>query len=120
MFGRMYSRKAIWVAWALIFVGFNGLYFPMFVQGWMGMPRRYYDYLPRFHDIMVLSTVASWVLIAGLIVFFGTLIVALKRGAKAPANPWGAKTLEWQAPSPPPHENFGGIPTVTEGPYAYR
>jgi cytochrome c oxidase subunit I len=119
IFGRLYSVRSINISWALIFVGFNGLYFPMFVQGWMGMPRRYYDYLPRFEALMKLSTIMSWVLVAGLLMFVGTLYKGARKGKPAPPNPWGGKGLEWAIPSPPPHENFAVIPTVTVGPQEY-
>ncbi|NCO37476.1 MAG: cytochrome c oxidase subunit I [Armatimonadetes bacterium CG_4_10_14_3_um_filter_66_18] len=120
MFGRMYNRKLAYVAMATIFVGFNTLYFPMLVMGWLGMPRRYYDYLPRFHPYHLTSTIGSWILVAGLIVMAYNLIRSMKHGEKAEANPWGAATLEWQTSSPPPLENFHEIPRVDSGPYDFR
>jgi cytochrome c oxidase subunit I len=116
IFGRMYKFKPVFIAWTLMFIGFNGLYFSMLVLGWIGMPRRYYDYLPQFHTGHVIATVGSWFLVAGLILLAVTLIRGL-RGEPAPANPWGGTTLEWQIASPPPTENFHEIPTVTQGPY---
>lgn len=120
MFGRMYHPKIPYVAWGLLFLGFNLLYFPMVILGWQGMPRRYYDYLPQFHSLQLLSTIGSWILIAGLILMFGNLIHSFFKGEKAEANPWGGATLEWQIPSPPPKENFETIPHVETGPYEYR
>lgn len=120
MFGRMYHKKIPYVAWALLFVGFNTLYFPMLILGWQGLPRRYYDYLPQFHSLQLLSTLGSWILIAGLGLMFGNLIYALFKGEKADGNPWGGATLEWQIPSPPPKENFDEIPRVSKGPYEFR
>ncbi len=119
MFGRMYSRKTATVACVIMFIGFNMLYFTMLVLGVQGMPRRYYDYLPQFHTGHMIATVGSWILIAGLIVMFANLFVALRRGAKAPADPWGGKTLEWSVPSPPSHENFDEIPAIDRGAYDY-
>jgi len=119
MFGRMYHKKIPYLAWALLFVGFNTLYFPMLLLGWEGMPRRYFDYLPQFHTLQFVSTVGSWILIAGLILMFGNLIHALFKGQKAEDNPWGGATLEWQISSPPPTENFYEIPRVERGPYEY-
>jgi len=84
------------------------------------MPRRYYDYLPTFHTLHLISTVGSWILAAGLILMFGNLIRGLIRGEKADDNPWGGATLEWKIPSPPPMENFEKIPTVDRGPYDFR
>jgi cytochrome c oxidase subunit 1 len=120
MFGKMYNRKVATLAWFPIFVGFNMLYFTMLVLGWMGMPRRYFQHLPQFHTGHVVATVGSWFLVAGLLILFGNLVVALFRGEKAPANPWGGVTLEWTIPSPPPVENFHEIPTVTGRPYAFN
>jgi cytochrome c oxidase subunit 1 len=119
MFGRMYNRRRAVVAWVLTTVGFNVLYFPFFFLGYLGMPRRYYDFLPEYQGYHVISTVGSWILITGLILLFANLIIALRKGGKAPADPWGGKTLEWTVPSPPPVENFHVIPTVTRGPYDY-
>jgi cytochrome c oxidase subunit 1 len=119
MFGRMYNRKAIYVSWFPMFVGFNMLYFGMLILGVMGMPRRYFVHLPQFHTMHVVATVGSWFLVLGLIIFFGTLIRALFTGEKAEDNPWGGVTLEWTVPSPPPLENFEEIPTVTHGAYHF-
>jgi len=119
MFGRMYHQLPSKIAWFLIFVGFNTTYFPMFVLGWRGMPRRYYDYLPEYQNLHVLSTVGSWILIAGIIIMLVNLIQSMKRGRICDAkDPWGGgRTLEWTVPSPPPLENFDEIPTITRGAY---
>ena len=120
MFGRMYEKKWVYVAWFFLFIGFNILYFAMLILGWEGMPRRYYDYLPQFHTLHLISTIGSWILIAGLVLMFVNLFLSLFRGEKAGENPWGGATLEWQISSPPPTENFGKIPVVERGPYEYR
>ena len=117
MFGRMYDQRLAIYATIVMTVGFNLLYFPMLVLGWMGHPRRYYDYLPHFAPLQQLSTMGSWILAIGLILMAYNLIRALRSGPVAPANPWGAVTLEWTVASPPPMENFAEIPTVTEGAY---
>ncbi len=119
MFGRMYKKGPAVVSWALLTLGFNMLYFPFLILGYMGMPRRYYDYLPEYQGVHVVATVGSWILALGIIIMLINLLVSLRRGAAAPANPWGGKTLEWTVPSPPPMENFHTIPTVTTGPYDY-
>jgi cytochrome c oxidase subunit I len=119
MFGRMYSKKPAVLAWILTTIGFNTLYFPFFILGYSGMPRRYYDYLPQFQPLHVISTVGSWVLILGMIVMFVNLLVSMRRGQRAPADPWGGQTLEWRVPSPPSLENFRDIPVVTTGAYDY-
>ncbi|MDO8548683.1 MAG: cytochrome c oxidase subunit I [Ignavibacteria bacterium] len=121
MFARMYNQKAAKVAFWFLFVGFNTLYFPMFIMGWLGMPRRYYDYLPEFHIYHFISTIGSWILITGLIIMFTNLIRSLRKGKiLTEQNIWGGETLEWRVPTPPPHENFEHIPTITEGPYEYK
>ena len=120
MWGKMYSKKAIYASWFPMFVGFNMLYFGMLILGLMGMPRRYYVHLPQFHTLHVVATVGSWFLVLGILMFFGTLVYAIFKGAKAEANPWGGVTLEWTIASPPPQENFDEIPTITRGPYHFE
>jgi cytochrome c oxidase subunit 1 len=119
MFGRMYHQLPSKISWALVFIGFNTLYFPMFLLGWEGMPRRYYDYLPQYQTLHVISTVGSWILITGILIMFINLIRSLKTGPVCTdRDPWGGgRTLEWSVPSPPPLENFEEIPTVTRDPY---
>jgi cytochrome c oxidase subunit 1 len=119
MFGRMYSNRLANVAWGIIFVGFNSLYFPQFIIGLQGMPRRYFDYLPQFQTGQVISTIGAFVLFTGLILMVFNLVYHIKRGAVAPSNPWKGVTLEWQIPSPPSHENFEEIPVITTPPYLF-
>lgn len=119
MFGRMYNKKVAEVGWLFLFVGFQLLYFPLFIAGYLGMPRRYFDYLPEFHIWHFISTVGSWILIIGLIIMFTNLVIALRKGKKADENPWGGVTLEWTLPSPPIQENFEKIPIVEKDPYDY-
>ena len=119
MTGKMYHwRQAVW-GWLILTIGFNLLYFPMLILGWEGMPRRYYDYPPQFHTLHLISTIGSWILIAGLIWIFLNLFQGYRKGEKAGGNPWGAATLEWQTSSPPPTENFEKIPIVERGPYEF-
>jgi cytochrome c oxidase subunit 1 len=119
IFGRMYIKRPAFIGWLMMTVGFNILYFPMLILGYMGMPRRYYHYLPQFETLHRIATVGSWIMVVGIIILIINLIVSLKKGKKAPANPWGAATLEWTVSSPPPTENFYEIPMVTTGPYDY-
>jgi cytochrome c oxidase subunit 1 len=121
MFARMYNQKVAKVAFWFVFVGFNVLYFPMFVMGWLGMPRRYYDYLPEFQPYHRLSTIGSWILVLGLIIMFTNLISSMRKGKPVTAmNIWGGETLEWKVETPPTIENFDEIPTVTSRPYEYK
>ena len=117
MFGRMYSEKVMRIAFVIMFTGFNLLYFPMLILGYMGNPRRYYDYVPEFHTGHILSTVGSWILATGLVIYVAHLIRSARHGEPAGPNPWGGTTLEWQISSPPPPENFDELPEVTTGPY---
>ena len=89
----------------------------MFIMGYMGMPRRYYDYLPEFQIYHVIATVGSWILVSGILLMIANLISGLKSGKRASDNPWGGTTLEWSTASPPILENFVKIPEVTTGPY---
>jgi cytochrome c oxidase subunit 1 len=118
--GKMYDETiAKWACW-FIMIGFNVTFFPQFILGTMGMPRRYADYLPQFTTLNRVSTVGSWLIGTGFILVLITLVKALRNGKPAGDNPWGALTLEWQTASPPPFENFLYDPVVTEGPYEYR
>jgi cytochrome c oxidase subunit I len=117
MFGRLYNENMARFSAAVMGIGFNVFYFPKLILGYMGMPRRYYDYLPQYQPLQTLATVGSWILVLGLILMAANLIAALFRGKKAPDNPWQAVTLEWQTSSPPPHNNFAKLPQVTGGAY---
>lgn len=119
MFGRMYSIRWANIAWGILFTGFNLLYFPLFIIGLQGMPRRYFDYLPRFQTGHVLSTIGAFILIIGLLLMIYNFIYHKKRGAIAPANPWKGVTLEWKIASPPPLENFDEIPEIKHKPYLF-
>jgi cytochrome c oxidase subunit I len=121
MFGRMYNRRAAYTGFWFLFIGFNILYFPLFIMGWLGMPRRYYDYLPEYTIYHQISTYGSWILITGLIIMFTNLYLAYKKGKKVTQNNiWGGETLEWSIETPPTHENFEHIPVITDGPYEYK
>jgi cytochrome c oxidase subunit I len=118
MFGKMYNLKLANIAWIIIFIGFNLLYFPLFVIGMQGMPRRYFDYLPQFHIGHMISSIGGFILGFGIILMLYNLF-RTKRGAQVPNNPWGGRTLEWKISSPPPRENFETIPQINHDPYDY-
>lgn len=120
MFGKMYNEISARWGFALILIGFNLTFFPQFIVGAQGMPRRYWSYLPEFTFLNQLSTVGSWFLGVGFLWTAIYMIRDMMKGPNAPANPWDALGLEWQTASPPPHENFHEIPVVTEWPYEYR
>src|SRR5690606_13474375 len=118
MFGKMYHEGWARVGALLVFVGFNLTFFIQFIAGGQGMPRRYADYPEQFWIHHFISTMGSYVLTIGLFVVLGTWIHSLLRGKRAPVNPWGSNTLEWQAASPPVHLNFDKDPVVGD-PYDY-
>lgn len=120
MFGKMHNEKVAKVGVVMYFIGANVLYFPMFIMGYMGMPRRYFDYLPEFQVYHVISTVGSWILISSILLMFINLLIAIFKGKPAGSNPWGAKTLEWVMPSPPPLLNFIETPVPSHDPYDYH
>ena len=120
MFGKMYNQTMAVVAWFPIFIGFNIFYFTMLVLGYMGMPRRYFTHLPQYHDAHVIASIGAFIMVFGLLLFFGNLLAALWKGKTAEANPWGGVTLEWQTSSPPPLENFETRPEIHGRPYAFN
>lgn len=120
MTGRMYNELAGVIGFWLVFVGFNLTFFPQFIMGVHGMPRRYASYVDEFTIYHQISTVGSLVLLVGFLVQLGNFIHSLAAGPKAPPNPYGGLTLEWtDAASPPITHNFHHEPVVTHGPYDY-
>lgn len=122
MTGRMYSEGIAQVSTIIVFIGFNLTFFPQFLLGFMGMPRRYHDYgiASEWQILNLLSTAGATILAVGYLLPMIYLTWSLFFGAKAPDNPWGASTLEWQTPSPPAHDNFEETPVVTTDPYHYQ
>jgi len=116
IWGRMTNQLwgNIGAVWLLI--GFNLTFFVQFIAGTHGMPRRYATYAPEFQIYHQISTIGAYVMAVGLFVVAGNLLHGMIKGRKAPANPWGANTLEWHTPSPPPHDNFAVEP-VAGDPY---
>jgi cytochrome c oxidase subunit I len=117
--GRMYPDMWARLAAAIIFIGFNLTFFPQFMLGYLGMPRRYATYPAEFQVLNVMSSAGASILGIGYIIPLIYLIWSMRYGPIAPPNPWRAKGLEWQTPSPPPTQNFDVTPVVTEEAYAY-
>ncbi|HZU29818.1 MAG TPA: cbb3-type cytochrome c oxidase subunit I, partial [Candidatus Angelobacter sp.] len=117
--GRMYPEKLGQLAALITFIGFNLTFFPQFVMGYLGMPRRYHNYAPEFQIYHVLSTAGASILGVGYLLPLIYFIWSIRHGKKAPANPWNATGLEWQTSSPPPEHNFHETPLVTQPPYQY-
>jgi cytochrome c oxidase subunit 1 len=116
--GRLYPEGWAKAAAIIIFLGFNLTFFPQFLMGYLGMPRRYYEYEPFYQNYHVLSTAGASILAFGYILPLFYMLWSLRNGAIAGNNPWGATGLEWQTTSPPPTENFSERPVVSE-PYQY-
>jgi len=119
MFGRMYPEGWAKLSAGIIFIGFNVTFFPQFLLGYLGMPRRYHAYASEFQVLNVMSTAGASILAVGYLLPLIYLIWSLRYGEIAPANPWGSTGLEWQTTSPPPTHNFEETPTVTEEAYSY-
>ncbi|HVS30928.1 MAG TPA: cytochrome c oxidase subunit I [Thermoanaerobaculia bacterium] len=117
--GRMYPEWWARLSALLVFVGFNLTFFPQFVVGYVGMPRRYHAYAPEFQVLNVLSTAGATILAAGYVLPIIYLAWSVFYGRKAGPNPWGAVGLEWATTSPPPLENFHVTPVVTWEAYDY-
>ena len=117
--GRMYPEAWARFSAILIFVGFNLTFFPQYVLGYLGMPRRYHFYDESLQVLNVMSSAGASILAVGYFFPLTYLIWSLRYGRPAPPNPWGATGLEWQTPSPPPTENFDVAPVVTEEAYNF-
>lgn len=119
MTGRMYSEFWGKISAALVFIGFNLTFFPQFIVGYLGMPRRYHFYPPEYQLWHIMSSAGSIVLGFGFLLPVFYLLASLKSGKKAGNNPWGAVGLEWLTTSPPDPHNFTQIPVVTWEAYEY-
>jgi cytochrome c oxidase subunit 1 len=130
MFGRMMSERMGRIHFWITFVGVYCIFIPMHVMGIVGMPRRYaqfeeggqqiYSFLATLHPLVLFVTVAAIVTAVTQLLFFFNIFWSMFKGEKAGDNPWEATTLEWITPSPPPHDNFAGIPPVVyRGPYEF-
>lgn len=120
MTGRLYPEGPAKLAAMILFVGFNLTFFPQFIAGYLGNPRRYHFYAPEYQIWQVLSSMGSTVLAVGMLIPAYYLIWSLKYGKVAGPNPWGAVGLEWTIPSPPTTHNFEEIPVVTWEAYEYQ
>jgi cytochrome c oxidase subunit 1 len=117
--GRLYPDGWGRLAAIILFVGFNLTFFPQFILGYLGMPRRYWQYPPEFQVLNVLSTAGATILAVGYLLPFTYLLWSMRYGKHAGNNPWAAAGLEWQTVSPPPTYNFDSTPVVTREAYDY-
>lgn len=119
MWGRTYNEFWGRLTAVIIFVGFNVAFFPQFLMGTQGMPRRYYTYPEQFTSMNEVSTAGAFVLGIGFLIMFIYLLHSLYRGRKVGPNPWGSLTMEWEATSPPHPHNFEKEMRLVHGPYDY-
>jgi cytochrome c oxidase subunit I len=118
--GRLYPEAWGRLAAMIVFIGFNLTFFPQFILGYLGMPRRYWQYPPEYQVLNVLSTAGATILAVGYLLPMVYLLWSLRYGKIADDNPWHATGLEWQTTSPPPTFNFDVIPVVTTEAYEYE
>ncbi len=119
MTGKMFSEPLAKVTFIVVFIGYNLTFIPQFVMGSRGMPRRYHEYLPEFAIWHQLSTSGAFIFGLGLFMILGYLIKSLLSGDKAPHNPWGGVSMEWETATPPIEHNFETQPICTHGPYDF-
>jgi len=126
MFGRLMNETWGKIHFWITIICFNGIFIPLFLTGAAGDHRRIYNYKlfpeqmhPELQDLRVMATVFLVIMLATQVIFLYNFFSSMTRGKKADANPWKANTLEWVAPSPPPHGNFAEMPNVYRGPYEY-
>src|ERR1017187_1736599 len=119
MTGKMYPETLGRLAAVILFIGFNLTFFPQFILGYLGMPRRYWQYPPEFQALNVLSTAGASILAVGYLLPMIYFVWSLRYGKIADPNPWAAAGLEWRTTSPPPTFNFDETPVVTWEAYNY-
>jgi cytochrome c oxidase subunit 1 len=120
IFGKLYPEWAGRISAGFIFFGFNLTFFPQFLLGYLGMPRRYAGYPDQFQVLNVMSTAGASILAVGYVMPLIYLTWSLIWGKEAGPNPWKAMGMEWTLPSPPSPHNFHEIPIVREDPYSYH
>jgi cytochrome c oxidase subunit I len=117
--GKLYPEFLSQIAAIVLFIGFNLTFFPQFILGYLGMPRRYHSYPPELQVLNVMSTAGATILAVGYLMPMIYLTWSIRYGKVAGPNPWPATGMEWQTPSPPPTENFDVTPEVTWDPYDF-
>ncbi len=117
--GRLYPEFWAKLSAGIIFIGFNLTFFPQFLLGYLGMPRRYHSYPPEFQVLNVMSSAGATILGVGYLLPIVYFVWSMRYGPRCASNPWGAVGLEWETESPPPTDNFEVLPVVTRGPYEY-
>lgn len=119
IYGKMYNETVAKAGFWMLFLGFNATFMPQFILGYMGMPRRYADYLGEFADLHFASSLGAMLNGSAFLLIFGNLVYSVFKGKAAGINPYQSLSLEWTVPSPPPLTNFDEVPTVTSWTYGY-
>jgi cytochrome c oxidase subunit 1 len=120
MTGRMLNERLSKIHFWFMYIFFNLTFFPMHVVGLLGMPRRVATYETQFTGLNQFISICSFILGASFLIFIYNAFWSLANGEKAPANPWGGRSLEWATNSPPGHGNFVRTPVVTANPYDFH
>jgi cytochrome c oxidase subunit 1 len=120
MTGRMYPEGLARLAALIVFIGFNLTFFPQYLVGYWGMPRRYHVYAPEFQVLNVMSSAGASILGVGYLLPLLYLVWAARYGRPAGPNPWPATGLEWKTSSPPPTHNFDVTPVVEHDAYDFE
>jgi len=125
MFGRMMNENLARIHFVITLLGTYAIFMPMHYLGMAGQTRRYSQftevaYQTKLIPLQRFMTYAAFITISAQLIFLFNLFWSMRKGAKAPDNPWEATTLEWTTATPPPHDNFAGqTPIVNHGPYEY-
>ncbi len=117
--GRMLNERLGKLHFWITFIGFNLTFLPQHWLGLEGMPRRVFTYPPEFATANLISSIGAFVLGIAVLPFLANILISLRTGKLAGANPWRSLTLEWTLPSPPPIHNFPQPPVVVGDPYGY-
>jgi cytochrome c oxidase subunit 1 len=120
MTGKTMNKKlGLWHFWVM-FIFFNLTFFPLFLVGLLGQPRRVFEYAPKLQALNDFSSISAYLLAASMIIFVANFVWSIYIDPKpAPANPWDSKGLEWKTATPVPFHNFDHIPVVLTDPYRY-
>jgi cytochrome c oxidase subunit I len=124
MFGRMMNETAGKVHFGISFIAANATFFPMHILGIAGQPRRYayptdFNFMKDLQGLNTFISISAFILGLAQLIFLANVVYSLIWGPRAGRNPWHCNSLEWSAPSPPPHGNFETVPIVYRGPYEY-
>ncbi|MGH9065580.1 MAG: cytochrome c oxidase subunit I, partial [Acidimicrobiales bacterium] len=120
MTGYEMNKTLGWIHFWVMFIAFNVTFIPLFIVGWLGMPRRYFEYAAKWTTLNDIATIGAYVIGVSMVIFVVNFVYSMVIVRKRTVdNPWFSRGLEWQVPSPPPVDNFARIPFVLSHPYEY-